>query len=134
MGIFELFGKKIAPVAGQSFDVQYELHPLKLPANKADYLELEINLRNVTDTELLTSVVLAIPKQIGFEGSALSHEKEIRLGLLKPGELKHLKVNVYATQRTPKAIYPLMLYVISHYRDYGYVLNELKKRVDIRVE
>ncbi len=134
MGVFELFGKKQVQLGGQQYQLEYELHPLKLPAHQADYLELEVNLRNVTETELLTSVVLVLPKQLGFEGSALSHEREIRLGLLKPHELKHLKICIYATQRTPKAIYPLHLYVISHYRDYGYVINELKKKIDIRVE
>ncbi len=134
MGILELFGKRELNLSGSSYRVDYELHPLKLTAHVADYLELEINLQNLLDKELLTSVVLVLPKALGLDGSALSHEREIRLGLLKPGELKHLKVNVYATQRTGKAVYPAYLYVISHYRDYGYVLSEVKKRVDIRVE
>ena len=132
MGIFDLFGKKKFDASGAVFKLGLELHPMRVAANKNDYVDLEIGLRNATDTEVLTSVVIILPKQLGFEQSALSHQKEIRLSQLRPREQKHLKVQVWGTQRTDAANYPIKVYAIAHYRDYGYVLNEIRKVIELR--
>ncbi|MBU1198104.1 hypothetical protein KJ765_06380 [Candidatus Micrarchaeota archaeon] len=134
MAAFSLFGKKAISMTGAMYRLDYEVHPMKLRPHHADYLNLEIEIQNVLDKELLTSIVIVIPKQLGLDPSALSHEKEIRLGLVASQETKFLKIPIYTTQRTKSGRYPVHLYAISHYRDYGYVLNEMKRQIDIRVE
>jgi uncharacterized membrane protein len=133
MGLLELFGKKEVPSGGALFSLQCDLHPYRLPAHKAEFAELEIKLENVFDKELLTSLVISVPKNIGFDQTGLQTEKEIRLGMLQSKELKHMTIKLWAAPRTPPATYSVKVFALSHYRDYGYVLGEVKKTVDLRV-
>ncbi|MEW5955385.1 MAG: hypothetical protein AB1626_02490 [Candidatus Micrarchaeota archaeon] len=134
MPIFDLFGKKEGPREGSIYTIHTELHPFRLYAHKQDFVELEVILKNVFEKELLTSLVVVVPKGLGFEQSALSHQREIRIGQLGAGEEKHFKIPVWASQRTEKGTYVLRVFAISHYHDYAYVLNEARKDVRLRVE
>lgn len=127
------FGKKPISNSGTAYELTVELHPFRLPANKSDRVDLEVMLTNRFDRELMTSVVVTVPKGLGFEQSALSQEREIRLGMLKPSEVKHFKVPLWGTQRTEAGLYPVEVHAISHYHDYAYVLNEVKKELGLRV-
>lgn len=133
MGIFDLFGKKEVSAQDTYFTIHSELHPYRLYAHKNDYAELEISLTNVFNRELLTSLVITVPKGLGFEQSTLSNQKEIRIGMLKAGEEKHFKIPLWATQRTDKGDYLIKIFGIAHYHDYGYVLNESRKVLHLRV-
>ena len=134
MGIFDLFGKKEATSSTPMYDLNVEMHPLRLNSHHADYAELNVNVRNMFGKELLTSLVVVVPKGLGLDQSALSHQREVRFGMLGAGEQKQLKLQIYATQRTPKGSYKIKIYAIAHYRDYSYVMNEVLKKADIRVE
>ncbi|NYZ75551.1 hypothetical protein H0O03_04800 [Candidatus Micrarchaeota archaeon] len=134
MAIFDLFGKKEGPMEGMLYTIQTELHPFRLYAHKNDYTELEVVLKNVYSSELLTSLVVIVPKGLGFDQSALSQQREVRIGQMKPGEEKHFKIPVWASQRTDKGRYVVRVYAISHYHDYGHVLNEARKELRLRVE
>jgi uncharacterized membrane protein len=127
-----LFGKKLLNSGGPAYSLECELHPLRLQAHKPDYLDLEVAVSNQFDRELLTSIVIQVPRGLGFEQSALSQEREIRLGMLRPGESKRFKVPVWATQRTEPGHYPVRVHAISHFHDYGYVLNEVRREVGLR--
>ncbi len=133
MGLFDLFGKKQSdPLA--PFTLRAEFHPYRLPANTADFVDLEITVGNNTGDEVLSSAVLIVPKGIGFEQSAISQQKELRMGYLKPGEQRSIKIRVYGTARTQKGVYPVQLYTISHYKDYGHLLNEARRVLQLRVD
>lgn len=127
-----LFGKKEVPVGGTTYRLECEIHPFRLPAHKIDSVDMEVTVTNDFDRELLTSLVVEVPKGLGFEQSALSQEREIRLGVMRPSETKMMKISVWGTQRTEPGLYPIKLYAISHYHDYGYVLNEVKRVVGLR--
>ncbi len=133
MGLLELFGKKEVPGASGFYSLQCDLHPYRLQAHKSEFVELDVRLQNVFNKELLTSLVFVVPKLIGFDQTALSQEREIRLGLLQPMELRHMTIKLWGTPRTPPGNYPVKIHALSHYRDYGYVLGEVKKTVDLRV-
>lgn len=132
MGIFELFGKQTLQQAGTPFDLDFSIHPLRVTAYKSDYIDVTVTLRNVTDLELLTSLVVKVPKGLGFEQSTLTNERELRFGYLKPDEEKKFRVQIYSSQRTRPGDYPVGLFAISHYRNYGYVLNEVKRSFVLR--
>jgi len=132
MGIFELFGKQTAMQMAAPFVLDFSFHPLRLSANKVDYVDVTLSLRNTSNEELLTSLVIKVPKGLGFEQSTLTTEKELRFGYMKPGEEKKFRVQIYSSQRTRPGDYPVGLFAISHYRNYGYVLNEIKKSFTLR--
>jgi len=127
-----LFGKKEMSPTNNTYHLECDLHPIRLQAHKNESVDLEISLTNEFDRELMTSIVVEVPKGLGFDQSALSQEREIRLGMLMPGEAKRFKVALWGTQRTEPGLYPLKVYAISHYHDYGYVLNEVRKVVGLR--
>jgi len=133
VGVFDLFGKK--PVSSEfQYDLECSMHPIRLPAFKEDFIVLNVSLQNTSDQPLLTSLVLAVPKTIGFDRTALQQEHETRVGELPSGESRVFSFKIWGTQRTRPGSYPLRVYAVSHYRDYGHVLNEVRKTVDLRVE
>lgn len=131
--MFDLFGKKEV-VAKAIFSIQAEFHPYSLKPNKSDYVDLEVTLTNNSGSPILTSLVAVVPKGLGFERSAISHEREMRLGELASGAPKHLKLQVWGSERTDEGIYPIKLYAISHYKDYAHILNEASRTLDFRVD
>lgn len=131
MGLFELFGKK--SVVGPSvYSLSCGLHPFRLSAHKNDAVDLEVDLQNSADKELLTSVVVEVQKPIALDSTGLTNQREIRLGPLQPGERKQLKIAVYSTPRVAPGTYAVRVYAIEHYRDYGHVMNEVKKTLTLR--
>jgi len=135
MGITDLlFGKKKVPAFSAGvFSINTTMHPFRIAAHKADYAQLDIVVTNKFEKELLTSITISVPKPLGFEQSTLSHQREIRAGMLAPGESKTVRVQIWGTARTDPGSYEIKIFAMSHYRDYSYVLNEVRKTVELRV-
>ncbi|MBI2445763.1 hypothetical protein HYV43_05225 [Candidatus Micrarchaeota archaeon] len=132
MGFFDIFSKKV--VKGGLYDLQCELHPFRLAKYKNDGVDLEISLQNLHDQPLLTSITITVPRVLGMDRTGISHEREIRLGELAPGQTKRFKVGVFSNQKSAPGTYPVDVFASAHYRDYGHVLNQVRKRLPIRVE
>ncbi len=136
MGIFNIFGKRDVTeelIKSSPYRLATEWIPYRLYAGKKSSSILVIRLKNMTKEPLLTSVVAQLPKQLGFDSMHLSSEQERRLGELAAGEEKELKFEVYPTGTADVGEYTVNLTAIAHYRDYGSVLNAVKKRVTIDV-
>ena len=132
MGLLDLLrGGRVQETTGY-YSLHCEAHPYRLPAHKSDYVELEVKVKNTSGKELLTSLVVVVPKLLGFDQTALSREKEIRLGMLQHGEARDMTLKLWGTARTPPGNYPVKVYALSHYRDYGHILGEVKKIIDLR--
>ncbi|NUN11062.1 hypothetical protein HUU53_00250 [Candidatus Micrarchaeota archaeon] len=133
MGIFDFFGKK--PVATDSeYVLECNFHPFRLSARRNDAVDLEITLKNNSDTVLLTSLVVVVPKQLGLDKTGLMLQREFRLGELNPGETKYFTVPIHSTPKSEPNNYPVKVFAISNYRDYGHVLNQVRKDLSLRVE
>jgi len=63
----------------------------------------------------------------------LANTKEIRIGELAPNEEKEVRADIYSNSGTEKGEYTLVLTAFAHYRDYGHVLNAMKKRSIVEV-
>ncbi|MBI5226420.1 hypothetical protein HY994_04250 [Candidatus Micrarchaeota archaeon] len=133
MGLFDIFSKKQVN-AGTLFDLQCELHPFRLAAYKNDGVDLEISLTNAHDQPLLTSITISVPRVLGMDRTGISHEREIRLGEIAPGASKRFKAGVFSNQKSAPGTYAVDVFASAHYRDYGHVLNQVRKRLVIRVE
>ena len=135
MGITDfLFGKKKVPgFSSAVYTIDVVMHPFRIPAHKADYVQLDLTVTNAFEKELLTSIIIDVPKALGFEQSTLSHQKEVRVGPLGAGESKNMRIQIWGTARTDPGTYEIKIFAMSHYRDYSYVLNEVKKTVELRV-
>ena len=136
MGIFNIFGKRDVTeelIKSSPFKLATEWVPYRLYSGKKSSSMLVIRLKNMTREPLLTSVVAELPKQLGFDTMHLASEQERRLGEVAPGEEKELRFDVYPTQSADVGEYTVNLTAIAHYRDYGHVLNAVKKRVTIDV-
>ena len=133
MGFFDFLGAKETSPRGV-YSIQAEFHPYSLRPNTDDFVELEINLQNISQEKELTSVRLEVPKGIGFVRSALKQDHEVRLGVLEPSEKKFLKIQIWGTSRTEKGTYAIDVYVVAHHQDYSHVKNHSHKKLSIRVE
>ncbi len=136
MGIFNIFGKKDSGVELMRplpFKLVTEWMPYKLYSKKPSSSSLKVRIRNATKEVLLTSVVAELPRQLAFEAMGLSKEREMRLGELAPNEEKEVRFDVFSGLKSDPGEYTVNLTAISHYRDYGHVINAVKKRVTISV-
>jgi uncharacterized membrane protein len=136
LGLLNIFGKKDAAneiSKGPPFTVSTEFFPYKLQAKRSNSAMMTVKVMNITKEVLLTSVVAEVPGQLGFDEMNLSKQREVRLGELQPNELKEVRIPVYCSMKSDAGEYTLTLTAIAHYRDYGHVLNMVKKRVAVEI-
>ena len=136
MGILDMFGKKDSTTditKGPPYSVATELVPYRLHAKTSSSAMLNIKVKNMTKDVLLTSVVARVPGKIGFDEMVMQKEREQKLGELQPGEIKEARFSIYSSLGSDAGTYNLTLTAFAHYRDYGHVLNFVKKEVQVSV-
>ncbi len=136
MGIFNLFGKKDASAEltkPSPYRIFTEWMPYSLYANRNNSTTLNLKIKNMTKETLLTSVVVELPQGLGFDSMGVSKEREVRVGELAPDEEKNIGVDVYGGMKSDPGEYTVSLTAIAHYRDYGHVINAVKKRTSLKV-
>ncbi len=135
-GIFNIFGKRDASndlMKNPPFRLSTELIPYKLYANKSSSASLMVKVKNMTNEVLLTSVVAELPSQLGFDEVGVSKQREIRVGEIAPHDEKEVRFDVFGSVTADAGEYTIMLTAIAHYRDYGHVINAVKKRSTLNV-
>ena len=135
MKLSDLFGKKRVEDIQRSapFRIATEFVPYKLYANRKSSSSLNIKLKNLTSEPLMTSIVVELPKQLSFDQMGLTKEKEVRVGDIMPNEEKQPRVDIYSDVGTEKGEYTITVTAMAHYRDYGHVLNAMKKKTVLEV-
>lgn len=121
------------PGAVPMFSINTAFRPVRLAARKEESVDLELGIKNISEGEAITSVNVDIPKGLGFDGVGIARTKEYRLGTLKSGEEKKFSVSLHGNSQTAAGNYRITISVYAHYRDYGHVLNSVKKAVELRV-
>lgn len=121
------------PDIGVPFAISTSFRPVRLNSNTQNNIDLVINLTNQSEKNQICSVVVDLPKNIGFEQMGISRQKELRLGELQPGQSKEFSISLSANNQTPAGFYTLQLTAYSHYRDYTHILNSVRKPVELRV-
>ncbi|MFH1306745.1 MAG: hypothetical protein ABIH83_03790 [Candidatus Micrarchaeota archaeon] len=115
------------------FTLSTSFRPVRLRARSENSCELVINLKNISNSDHICSVVVEIPKSLGFDQMGLHKTKELRLGNLEAGKGRTLSVNISANNQTPSGTYRIFTTANSHYRDYTHLLNSVRKSVELRV-
>ncbi|MEM0074324.1 MAG: hypothetical protein QW091_01930 [Candidatus Micrarchaeaceae archaeon] len=134
--LFGLFGKKNAAeelTKAVPYRISTEFVPYRLYANQKNSLRMFISLKNLTAEPTLSSVVVEVPKGLSLDETGISKEKEVRLGQIAPNEEKQTSIDIYGDAGTDKGEYTLSLTAFIHYRDYGHVLNAVKKKAIVEV-
>ena len=136
MPIFNLFGKKDAGnelIKGSPYRISSEWVPYKLYSGRRSSAMLIVKVKNATKEILLTSIILELPQQLGLDDVGMIKERELRIGDISPGEERELKFDVYGGIKTDPGEYTVTLTAMAHYRDYGHVINAVKKRTTLSV-
>ncbi|MDE1825630.1 MAG: hypothetical protein KGH61_00450 [Candidatus Micrarchaeota archaeon] len=136
MKLPNFFGKKNVAdeVARQPpFRLLTEFVPYKLYSDRRSSTTLGLSLKNLTGEPLMSSIVIELPKQLSFDQMGLNHEKELRLGDLAASEEKNARVEIFGGTSVEKGEYTINISAFAHYRDYGHVLNAIKKKSSIEV-
>jgi len=134
MGFLDIFGKKEeSKPAGIPFKLETRFRPIRLKALGESKTELLIDLQNMGGEDVLVSLVVKLPDKIGFDTIGLYRAKEIRIGQMGNGEGKNLNIEIFGSSKTTAGNYEVEITAFSHYRDYGHVLNSVKKKVTLRV-
>jgi len=132
--ILNLFGKKEVSdeiTKRMPYLIITEFVPYKLHANKRSTATLMLRLKNMSSEPLLTSAVIEVPKQISLDETGITKTKEVRLGELAPNEEALSKVDIFSDTGTDAGEYTISVTAMAHYRDYGHVINGMRKRTTI---
>jgi len=135
MGLFDILGKKdVGKITkGIPFTVKTSFIPVRLAANKIDRTDLVIKIRNNEGENILTSVVVEVPKGLGTDQSCIQRLKEIRIGYMGKEESQDIVVPIWSNVVTKQGTYNVNVTAFVHYRTYAYVLNSVKKTAELRV-
>ncbi|MCL4371864.1 hypothetical protein M1373_00920 [Candidatus Marsarchaeota archaeon] len=136
MALFNIFGKKDASedlVKRVPYKITTELVPYKLYSSRKSQASLFLKVKNLTKEVLMTSIVLELPDMLGFDEMGMAKQKELRVGDINPGEEREARVDIYNSLNADPGEYTIAITTISHYRDYGHVLNAVKKKATINV-
>ncbi|MBI5159320.1 hypothetical protein HY992_04325 [Candidatus Micrarchaeota archaeon] len=134
MGLLDMFGKKdVSDELGKTpYSVKARFNPIRLAVKKGERVDLYIDVKNLRSEQLMTSLVLKVPKQLGFDATGINDTREMRLGFLKPGEDRSLIVQVYENARTEPGDYDVTITAYCHYRDYAHYLSSVAKTLTLR--
>ncbi len=136
MGILDIFGKKDASTdLGKKvpFMIRTEFTPYHLKSKERGTVSLNIGVKNITGEPVLGSVVVELPKQLSFDSVGASKQREARLGTMADNEEKSASMEIYGGTGTDKGTYTLTVTAFIHYRDYGHIINEVRKRTALEV-
>lgn len=136
MAIFNLFGKKDVSTEltkNSPYRIATEWTPYRLYANRKNSCTLSVRIKNVTAEPLLTSMVVELPQPLSFDQTGIAKQREVRIGEMAAGEEKELGVDVYGSVNSDPGDYTISLTAIAHYRDYGHIINAVKKRTSLEV-
>lgn len=135
MGLLDIFGKKDVSdiVTKTPYKMKVRFNPYRISSKKSESVDVTIDLENPGDESKLTSVVIALPPQLGFDKTGLNTTREMRLGYLGGRENKEINLTLWGNHKTDKGEYSLKITAYCHYRDYAHVLNSVDQKVSLRV-
>ncbi|MGC8924022.1 MAG: hypothetical protein ACP5H8_02350 [Candidatus Micrarchaeia archaeon] len=115
------------------FDLKVEFSPLRLRKGDEKPMHMKIYLKNLEPEEVLTSVIVEIPKEAGFDRTGIVNRKEIRIGKIAPKEERSIDVDLYSHQKTEQGVFPIKIIANKHYRGYSHVFSNTVKEVTLRI-
>ncbi len=115
------------------YDLKVEFSPLRLKKGDERPVEMRVKVRNLDSEENLTSVVVEIPKTVGFDRTGFVNRKEIRIGKMLPNEEKDFKVDLYSHTKTEQGSYRIRIIANKHYRGYSHILSNAVKEATLRI-
>jgi uncharacterized membrane protein len=115
------------------YDVKIEFSPLRMKKGDERPTHMLINVKNLDKEENLTSVVIEIPREMGFDKIGTVSRKEIRIGTLKPNENKDFKIELFPNHRAEQGTYDVKVKANKHYRGYSHIINTAEKNISLRI-
>lgn len=115
------------------YDIKLEFSPLRMKKGDEKPTQMLVYLKNLENEENLTSVVIDIPNQAGFDKTGAVSRKEIRIGTLKPTEEKKFTIELFSNHRTEPGTYNVKVMAHKHYRGYSHIINSAEKNISLRI-
>lgn len=115
------------------YDVKIEFSPLRMRKGDDRPIQMLINVKNIDNEDNLTSVVIEIPKEMGFDKIGTVSRKEIRIGTLKSKEDKNFTIELYPNHRSEVGTYDVSVIANKHYRGYSHIINNSQKNISLRI-
>jgi hypothetical protein len=126
-------GAGVSASHGAPFTLSIAFRPLRLAARSDGNVDLIATIHNVSGMPQMCSLVVELPKSLGFDGVGLHKTKELRLGQIGADEAREVAVTIVSSSQTTAGLYRLQATAYAHYRDYTHVLNSVSKTVELRV-
>ncbi len=134
MGLLNLFKKSDGGSdSSLPYMVRTELVPYKLYSNSKSSTMLTVTLKNIAGEELLSSISVAVPKQLSLDETGISKQKEVKLGPIAPNQELNAKFTIYGDVGTEKGNYTINITAFVNHNNYAYVINSLTKKQIVQV-
>ena len=118
------------------FEITMSLSPLRLSANKNEYIGLSMRIKNISSGDQLVSTDLMLngnASMLGFDPACINKHTERKIGNLKPGESKDIAIQLWGNNQTKAGAYSVNISVFSHYQNFDKVLGSVKRNLTVRV-
>ena len=114
-------------------ELKADLHPFRISRADKHGSDVDVAVRNRSGKAVLSSLVVQLPDGLGFDGSGLNMQKEIRLGEFAPGEARSFSFPIYANGKAREGEYKVRIRAMVHYRGYQLVEREYGVALILRV-
>ena len=133
LNIFKKNDVEEGEIKENPFSLKSQFIPFRLNAYSNNSADLHLKLKNKGETAVLTSIIINVPNDLGMDQMGIQKRKEIRLGELKKQEEKELVIPIWATGLTKPGTQIISVTVNAHYRTYEYIINGMKKSIELRI-
>lgn len=138
MGLFDsfknVFGKQgSGTVKNPLITISYSLLPVRLKSYSSEKTALKIDINYLGEKPSICSLTISLQSGLSFDTTNLNRKKEIRLGLIEPGDKKSQEFDVYSTVTTPPGDYKITISSNVHDGNYNQVLRSFEKSFELRV-
>lgn len=116
-----------------AFHISTHFYPIRLNAFMRNEVELSIELENLSEDAVWSECDVVLPSAISLASDKDLEKGRLRVGIVKPGEIRTGKCKIYANAKSYPEIYTIRLTAYGFGRD-GAIISREEKRIDLRCE
>jgi hypothetical protein len=114
--------------------ISANFYPYRLVLQRKEPASLEIVIRNDEAADKLLSMELFLGADLGMDRGALKASASEKIGILKPGEQKRFRYDIFPKPFVQKGEKTIEIVLFEHYRNFDYVTKKYSKKISLIVE
>ena len=96
-------------------------------------VELSVELENLSEDAVWSECDVILPQVVSLASDRELQKGRLRVGIIKPGEIRTGKCKIYANAKSYPDIYTIKVIAYGFGRD-GAIISREEKKIDLRCE